>query len=92
MITQGSKLKIGVVESIESNHKKIKEARKASGSVAVAISGEKVNAGKDFLQTDRLCSLISRKSIDCLKEHFREDLTDAEWRLVIELKKYLGIA
>ena len=59
--------------------------------MAVAISGEKVNAGKDFLQTDRLCSLISRKSIDCLKEHFRDELTEPEWRLVIELKKYLNV-
>lgn len=84
-------MKIGVVESIESNHKKIKEARKASGSVAVAIVGEKIVAGKDFLQTDRLCSLISRRSIDCLKEHYRDDVSKEEWQLVIELKKYLHI-
>lgn len=80
------------MESIESNHKKIKEARKVSGSVAVAITGEKVTAGKEFQATDKLCSLLSRKSIDCLKEHYRSDVSNEEWALVKHLKEYLGVS
>jgi translation initiation factor 5B len=35
--------------------------------------------------------MISRRSIDCLKEHFRNDVSKEEWELVVELKKYFGI-
>lgn len=37
-------------------------------------------------------SKISRKSIDLLKEHFREDLSKDDWRLVVKLKSILEIA
>lgn len=43
------KVKIGIVESIEHNHKKLKEARKATGSVAISIGGDpSIQAGKQF--------------------------------------------
>jgi translation initiation factor 5B len=85
-------VKIGTVESIEHNHKKLKEARKNTGSVAISIGGDpSIMAGRQFEQTDRLVSLITRRSIDCLKEHFRNEATKEDWQLVIELKKYFGI-
>ena len=85
-------LKLGTVESIEHNHKKLKEARKNTGSVAISIGGDpSVSSGRQFEQKDRLVSLISRRSIDCLKEHFKEDVAKEEWQLVIELKKYFGV-
>ena len=40
---------------------------------------------------DELVSRISRKSIDLLKEHFRDDMSKDEWRLILKLKKTFGI-
>ena len=40
---------------------------------------------------DKLISKISRKSIDLLKKHFKDDLEKDDWRLVIKLKKMFGI-
>ncbi len=61
-----------MIESIEHNHKKINEARKETGSVAISIGGDpSIHSGKQFDQKDKLVSLITRRSIDCLKEHFR---------------------
>lgn len=40
---------------------------------------------------DPLVSRISRKSIDLLKLHFREQMGQDDWRLVIKLKKILGV-
>ena len=58
----------------------------------MCLAGEpKIQSGKDFEEKDKLVSIISRKSIDCLKEHYRTDVTKEEWELVIELKKYFDI-
>lgn len=62
---------MGVVESIEKDHKSLKEARKETGSVAIRINAdEKITAGRHFAETDKLVSIITRDSIDCLKTHF----------------------
>lgn len=44
-----------------------------------------------FVVQDLLVSRISRKSIDVLKQHFRDDLSKEDWRLVVKLKKVFGI-
>jgi hypothetical protein len=36
-------------------------------------------------------SRLTRESIDALKNHFRDDMTKDDWRLVIKLKKTFGI-
>lgn len=47
--------------------------------------------GRHFEATDRLVSQLTRRSIDMLKEHYRNDATKDDWTLVIELKKYFNI-
>lgn len=85
-------LKLGVVQSIEHNHKKLTEARKANGSVAISIGGDpSILSGRHFDPKDKLTSIISRRSIDCLKEHFRDEVKKDEWALVVELKKYFNV-
>ena len=80
------------MESIEHNHKKLLEARKKTGSVAIQVGGDpSIMSGRHFEQKDKLASVMTRRSIDCLKEHFKEDVTKEEWGLVIELKKYFGV-
>ena len=47
--------------------------------------------GRHFDADDRIVSRLTRKSIDTLKAHFREDLGRDDWVLVVKLKKLFGI-
>jgi translation initiation factor 5B len=40
---------------------------------------------------DELVSRISRRSIDILKQNYREDLSMEDWKLVVKLKTILKI-
>lgn len=40
---------------------------------------------------DNLVSLLSRVSIDKLKEHFRDEMSKDDWNLVRKLKPVFGI-
>ncbi|XP_055325109.1 eukaryotic translation initiation factor 5B [Sitodiplosis mosellana] len=87
-------LDIGVVTSIECNHKQVESARKGQ-EVCIKIEpipGESPKMyGRHFEDTDMLVSKISRQSIDACKDYFREDLNNADWKLMIELKKLFQI-
>ena len=80
-------IKIGVVESIELNKKSIQRVTPKDGSVAIRVSGQNnVQYGRQFDHTNQICSLITRKSIDALKDHYRDELTMDDWKLVKILK------
>lgn len=86
-IPEKDNLKIGVVESIELNRKSIAQATPKDGAVAVRISGQPmIQFGRHFDETNQICSLITRKSIDALKKFFREEMTDDAWKLAKRLK------
>ena len=75
------------------NKKSIIEARAKDGDVAVKIQGaDNVMYGRHFNDSDQICSLITRDTIDTLKEHFRDDMTKEDWQTVLKLKKIYGIA
>ena len=60
--------------------------------MAISIGGDpSIMSGRHFDPKDMLCSLISRKSIGCLKEHFIPEVTDDEWNLVQKLKIFFSI-
>ena len=60
--------------------------------MAISLIGDsKIQSGKDFEEKDLLVSMLSRRSIDCLKEHYRNDVRKDEWELIIELKPYFGL-
>lgn len=84
------KVEIGVVESIESNHKALTIARRENGSVAIKVNS-KLMAGRDFTKDAELCSKITRNSIDILKEHFRDEMAQTDWGVVLHLKKFFHI-
>lgn len=48
--------------------------------------------GRQLEESDVLYSLISRKSIDVLKEFYRPDVSQDEWRLIQKLKPLFDIA
>ncbi|CAG5129899.1 unnamed protein product, partial [Candidula unifasciata] len=85
---------IGRVTSIEMNHKPVEIARQGQ-EICIKIMplpGEAPKMfGRHFDETDLLVSKISRQSIDAVKDHFREEMTKSDWKLMVELKKQFEI-
>lgn len=48
--------------------------------------------GRQLEESDTLYSLISRRSIDTLKEFFRSDVSNDEWALIKKMKPMFDIA
>ncbi|KAL3955275.1 hypothetical protein ACCO45_010838 [Purpureocillium lilacinum] len=67
--------------------------QKGQPSVAVKIEmgGHQPMYGRQLEEADTLYSLISRASIDCLKEFYRKDVSNDEWQLIIKLKPLFDI-
>lgn len=47
--------------------------------------------GRQIEEKDTLYSLISRKSIDTLKEFYRDEVSRDEWQLLVKLKPLFDI-
>lgn len=47
--------------------------------------------GRQLEEEDSLYSLVSRASIDCLKEFYRKEVSNDEWQLLIKLKPLFDI-
>ncbi|KAG8858050.1 hypothetical protein FRB91_010524 [Serendipita sp. 411] len=90
-------IKLGRITSLEINHKTMDIVKKsqAGGGVAVKIEHAVYETpkmvGRHFTEADEVLSLISRQSIDVLKETFRNDVTKEEWLLIKNLKVRLQI-
>ncbi|OII73111.1 Fun12p GTPase translation initiation factor IF2 [Cryptosporidium ubiquitum] len=93
-VPEKDNLMIGRVISVEFNKKPVSEGKKGQ-EVAVKIqpfaSDTNITYGRHFDHNDRLVSRITRDSIDILKQHFRDELSKDDWKLVIQLKKTFGI-
>ena len=88
-------LEIGRVISIEKDHKPVDKANRGD-SVAIKIDtanspNPTTTFGRHFDHTNKLYSVISRKTIDSLKEFFKEQMKKEDWLLVIELKRLFNI-
>jgi len=60
--------------------------------VAVKIEGpNQPMYGRHLEEKDMLYSLISRQSIDTLKEYYRSDVSNDEWALIKKLKGLFDI-
>ncbi|KAG0292964.1 hypothetical protein BGZ98_002402 [Dissophora globulifera] len=88
---------LGKITSMEMNHKQVETVKKGGSGGGVAIKIECAvyeNAktfGRHFNEQSEFYSMISRESINILKESFRNDLTKEEWALVVKLKAKLDI-
>ncbi|KAK7423764.1 eukaryotic translation initiation factor 5B [Neonectria magnoliae] len=84
---------LGRVTGIERDHKQIPVCKKGQPSVAVKIEmgGHQPTYGRQLEEEDTLYSLVSRASIDCLKEFYRADVSNDEWQLIIKLKPLFDI-
>jgi translation initiation factor IF-2 len=88
-------LEIGRVISIEKDHKTVEKANRGD-SVAIKIDTENspnptTTFGRHFDHTNKLYSVISRRTIDSLKEFFKDQMKKEDWLLVIELKRIFNI-
>ncbi|CAN6613749.1 eukaryotic translation initiation factor 5B [Trichomonascus vanleenenianus] len=88
---------LGRVISLEVNHKSVEVSRKGDTNAGVAMRLEAGSAslptwGRHIDEKDTMYSLISRKTIDTLKDPaFRKDVKDTDWRLLIKLKGVFDI-
>ncbi|CAI5445568.1 unnamed protein product [Caenorhabditis angaria] len=85
---------LGTVSSIERNNEEVALGKQGE-EVCIKIENTTGEApklyGRHFTHEDTLVSKISRESIDICKTHFRDDLTKADWQLIVQLKKVLDI-
>jgi translation initiation factor 5B len=70
----------------------IKEKHMENGKMVEVEREQLLNYGRQFGENTVLASAISRKSIDALKESFRDEMEHDDWQLIIELKKEQNIA
>lgn len=93
--TTGQKevISLGRVTSIERDHKQIPVCKKGQPSVAIKIEmgGHQPTYGRQLEEKDVLYSMISRASINCLKEFYRKDVSNDEWHLIVKLKPLFDI-
>mmetsp|Transcript_29073 Transcript_29073/g.72845 ORF Transcript_29073/g.72845 Transcript_29073/m.72845 type:complete len:931 (-) Transcript_29073:481-3273(-) len=94
-IPSQGKIDLGRIGSMEKEHKAVDVARVGD---MIAMKIDSTNAtessrlyGRHFDHTDELVSKLTRKSIDLLKENFRDEMTKPDWQLVIKLKKVFQI-
>jgi len=86
-------LMVGRVASIEANNTKVQSQRKGQ-QCAISIVNEGnpgMTFGRQFTDEHSLYSELTRGSIDALKKHFKDEMKDDDWRLVIKLKKVFSI-
>eukprot|EP00884_Botryococcus_braunii_P012838 jgi/Botrbrau1/21555/Bobra.174_2s0055.2 len=88
-------LDLGKIASLELNHKPVEKAVKGD-MVAMKIEATKPEEssrlyGRHFDFKDMLVSRMTRKSIDLLKLHFKDELSRDDWKLVVKLKRVFNI-
>ncbi|KAG8626842.1 hypothetical protein KVT40_005787 [Elsinoe batatas] len=83
---------LGRVTSIEREHKAIPICKRGQPSVAIKIEGpNQPMYGRQLEEKEILYSHISRASIDCLKEFYRDEVTKDEWNLLVKLKPLMDV-
>lgn len=83
-------ISLGRVSSIERDHKQVPICKKGQPSVAIKIEGaNQPMYGRQLEEKDTLYSQVSRKSIDCLKEFYRDEVDKEEWNLIAKHLKGL---
>ena len=61
-------------------------------AVKIEMGSHQPTYGRQLEEKDTLYSMVSRKSIDCLKEFYRADVSNDEWMLIKKLKPLFDIA
>ena len=92
---EGKNHLLGRVGSMEKENQPVTEAKtgeRISVKIEASPDQQQVMYGRHFSAEDLLYSSLTRESIDTLKQYFKDQMSDAGWRLVIRLKKILCIS
>jgi len=85
---------IGRIASLQLNNKDVDSA-KAGDEVCIKIQQNleqnHIQYGRHFDFKNTLYSRITRKAIDILKRDFKDQLKEADWKLIIRFKKMFSI-
>lgn len=86
-------LTLGTVTSIEKDKKSKDSIREGEFAIKIEPRGQSHTFGRQFNHEHQLVSKLTRESIDALKSYFRDEphMTKDDWKLVVQLKKYLNI-
>ena len=77
---------------MEINKKPVKQARANDGNVAVKIANDgSAVYGRHFDDQSQITSLLTRDTIDELKQFFADEMKREDWMTVIKLKKIFNI-
>lgn len=82
-------LSLGRVSSIERDHKAVSIFKKGQPSVAIKIEGGDVAYGRHIDESELIYSHISRRSIDTLKDFYRDEVDKDGWNLIAKQLKPL---
>ena len=89
-------LDLGRVTSMEHEHKAVEECAAGDNAVAARIEPRtedqrQIQAGRHFTEKHVIYSHISRDTIDCVKENFRDSMSKSDWVCMKKLKEVFKI-
>ena len=90
----GTPLRIGTVTSVEQDYKEVNLVKPGGQPVAVkieAVDTMPVTFGRQMQMKNLIFSYMSRKSIDALKENFKDALERKDWMTVVKIRDTLKI-
>jgi translation initiation factor 5B len=91
LIIPETKLVLGKVIGIQLDGKEVEIGRKGTEVCIKVENTESVQYGRHFDHKNNLCSAITRNSIDIVKNHFRDETTIDDAKLLMKLKILLDI-
>jgi len=81
-VIKGTKLTIGRVTSIQHDGNNIQFANKGSEvCIKIEQDGQNYTYGRQFDHTNTLVSYVTRTSVDTMKNHFKDDITNSDGKL-----------
>ncbi|BEI85382.1 hypothetical protein CcaverHIS002_0507830 [Cutaneotrichosporon cavernicola] len=89
---------LGKITSLEINHKPMQVVKRSQVGAGVAVKIERAahqaarSYGRHFDDKDEIVSLISRQSLDTLKNTFRDQVEMSDWALLKKMKIEQGVA
>ena len=91
LIIPETKLVLGNVIGIQHDGKEVELGKKGTDVCIKIENKDGVQYGRHFDHKNNLCSAITRKSIDIIKNHFRDESTVDDAKLLMKLKGLLDI-
>ena len=91
LIILETKLILGNIISIQHDGKEVDIGKKGTDVCIKIENKDNIQYGRHFDHKNNLCSSITRKSIDIIKNHFRDESTIDDAKLLMKLKGLLDI-